>query len=209
MKFTTMSFEFDGRNEQEVINVTKMLKALLSGASDEVSVETHAIAPEKEEKPVAVSKTTSTAVPTFSDPVLPAAPTPSEPVQPAAPTPSEPVQPAAPTPSEPVQPAAPTPSEPTKTAAPKKEAKPEPTKTAAPKKEAKPEPAKAEEETKSEAPTLKEMQTLVISSVRTGRVTRDEMASILLEFGGTSLSKVSPSKFALLKQRIENYPLTR
>ena len=170
MKVTTMSFEFDGRNEQEVINVTKMLKELLSGASDSASVETHAVTPEKEEEPVAVSKTTSTAVPTFS---------------------------------EPAQPVAPTFSEPTKTATPKKEAKPEPAKAA------KPEPAKAEEETKSEAPTLKEMQTLVISSVRTGHVTHDEMSSILLEFGGTSLSSVNPSKYALLKQRIENYPLTR
>lgn len=167
MKVTTLSFEFDGRDEQEVINVTKMLKELLSGASDDVSVETHVVTPKKEEKPVAVSKTTSTAVPTFS---------------------------------EPAQPVAPTFSEPTKTAAPKKE-KPEPAKVE--------EPAKAEEETESEAPTLKEMQTLVISSVRTGHVTRDEMASILLEFGGTSLSSVNPSKYALLKQRIENYPLTR
>ena len=168
MKVTTLSFEFDGRDKQEVINVTKMLKELLSGASDEVSVETHVITPKKEEKPVAVSKTTSTAVPTFS---------------------------------EPSQPVAPTFSEPTETAAPKEE-KPEPTETAAPKEE-KPEP------TKGEAPTLKEMQHLVISSVKSGHVTRDEMASILLEFGGTSLSKVSASKFALLKQRIENYPLTR
>ena len=177
MKVTTLSFEFDGRNEQEVINVTKMLKELLSGASDEVSVETHVVAPKKEEKPVAVSKTTSTAVPTFS---------------------------------EPSQPVAPTFSEPTKTTAPKKV---RPVKEEEPAKVEEParveEPAKVEEETKSEAPTLKEMQTLVISSVRTGHVTRDEMASILLEFGGTSLSSVNPSKYALLKQRIENYPLTR
>ena len=167
MKVTTLSFEFDGRDEQEVINATKMLKELLSGASEDVSVETHIAAPKKEEKPVVASKTTSTAVPAFS---------------------------------EPSQPVAPTFSEPTKTAAPKK-AKPEPAKAE--------EPAKADDETKNEAPTLKDMQHLVISSVKTGRVTRDEMASILLEFGGTSLSKVSASKFALLKQRIENYPLTR
>lgn len=167
MKVTTLSLEFDGRDEQEVINVTKMLKELLPGASEDVSVETHIVAPKKEEKPVEASKTTSTAVPAFS---------------------------------EPSQPVAPTFSEPTKTAAPKKE-KPEPEKAE--------EPAKVEEETKSEAPTLKEMQHLVISSVKSGHVTRDEMASILLEFGGTSLSKVSASKFALLKQRIENYPLTR
>ena len=179
MKVTTLSFEFDGRNEQEVINVTKMLKELLSGASDEVSVETHIVTPKKEEKPVAVSKTTSTAAPTFS---------------------------------EQSQPVAPTFSEPTKTAAPKK-AKPETVKAEEPVKVEEPvkaeEPVKVEAETKSEAPTLKEMQTMVISSVRTGHVTRDEMASILLEFGGTSLSSVNPSKYALLKQRIENYPLTR
>ena len=185
MKVTTLSFEFDGRNEQEVINVTKMLKELLSGASDEVSVETHVVTPKKEEKPVEASKTTSTVVPTFS---------------------------------EPAQPVAPTFSEPTKTATPKK-AKPEPVKVEEPVNVEEPvkleepakveEPAKTEEPAKSEAPTLKEMQTLVISSVRTGHVTRDEMASILLEFGGTSLSSVNPSKYALLKQRIENYPLTR
>lgn len=174
MKVTTLSFEFDGRNEQEVINVTKMLKELLSGASDEVSVETHVVTPKKEEKPVTASKTTSTAAPTFS---------------------------------EPTQPVAPTFSEPTKTEAPKKAAAPKKAKIEEPEKVE--EPAKAEAETKSEAPTLKEMQTMVISSVRTGHVTRDEMASILLEFGGTSLSSVNPSKYALLKQRIENYPLTR
>nr|DAE48520.1 MAG TPA: hypothetical protein [Caudoviricetes sp.] len=168
MKVTTLSFEFDGRDEQEVINVTKMLKELLSGASDEVSVETHVVTPKKEEKPVAVSKTTSTAAPTFSEPTKTA--------------------------------------DTTKTAAPKK-AKPEPAKVEEPAKAE--EPARAEEPAKSEAPALKEMQTLVISSVRTGHVTRDEMASILLEFGGTSLSSVNPSKYALLKQRIENYPLTR
>ena len=167
MKVTTLSFEFDGRDEQEVINVTKMLKELLSGASDDVSVETHIVAPKKEEKPVAESKTTSTAVSAFSEPSQPAAPTFSKPTKPEAP----------------------------------KKAKPEPAKVE--------EPAKVDDETKGEAPTLKEMQHLVISSVKSGHVTRDEMASILLEFGGTSLSKVNPSKFDLLKQRIENYPSTR
>ena len=167
MKVTTLSFEFDGRDEQEVTNVTKMLKELLSGASEDVSAETRTAAFKKEANPVLAGKTTSTAVPT---------------------------------PSEPSQPVAPTFSEPTKTAAPKK-AKSKPAKAE--------EPAKADDETKNEAPTLKEMQHLVISSVRSGHVTHDEMASILLEFGGTSLSKVSASKFALLKQRIENYHLTR
>ena len=191
MKVTTLSFEFDGRNEQEVINVTKMLKELLSGASDEVSVETHIVTPKKEEKPVAVSKTTSTAAPTFSEQSQPVAPTFSEPTKTAAPKKAKPETVKA---EEPVKVEEPVKAE-------------EPVKVEEPVKAE--EPVKVEAETKSEAPTLKEMQTMVISSVRTGHVTRDEMASILLEFGGTSLSSVNPSKYALLKQRIENYPLTR
>ena len=207
-----ITFEFDGRDEQEVSNVTKMLKELLSGASDDASVETHIVAPKKEEKPVAVSKTTSTAVPVFSEPTQTAAPIPEVKEEPKQETITEAI--------------AEVEKEMKKFGGPEKVAKPKTVKEApqptidlepvqAPVEEEKAtekasnEPAKVDKETKSEAPTLKEMQTLVISSVRTGHVTRDEMASILLEFGGTSLSSVDPSKHALLKQRIENYPLTR
>ena len=212
MKVTTVSFEFDGKDEQEVINVTKMLKELLSGASGDVSVETRIAAPKKEEKPVDVSKITSTAVPAFSEPTQTAAPIPEVKEEPKQETITEAI--------------AEVKKEMKKFGEPEKVAKPKTVKEApqptidiepvqapieeekAPEK-ASNEPAKAEEETKDGAPTLKEMQHLVISSVKTGHVTRDEMESILLEFGGVSLSSVKPSKYALLKLRIENYPLTR
>lgn len=209
MKVTTLSFEFDGRDEQEVINVTKMLKELLSGASDDASVKTHIVAPKKEEKPVAVSKTTSTAVPAFSEPTQTTAPVP-EAKEVAVAIAEETIADAiAEVKKEMKKPEKPK----TVKEAPQPTIGPEPVQ--APIEEEKAtekasnEPAKADAETKDEAPTLKEMQHLVISSVKTGHVTHDEMASILLEFGGASLSKVNPSKFALLKQRIENYPSTR
>ena len=204
MRVTT--FEFDGRNEQEVINVTKMLKELLSGASEDVSVETHIVAPKKEEKPVDVSKTTSTAVPAFSEPTQTAAPIPEVKEEPKQETITEAI--------------AEVKKEMKKFGEPEKVAKPKTVKEApqptidlepvqAPIEEEKAPEKASNEPAKAEAPTLKEMQHLVISSVKTGHVTRDEMASILLEFGGTSLSSVSSSKFALLKLRIDNYPLTR
>lgn len=56
-----------------------------------------------------------------------------------------------------------------------------------------------------EQPTAKEMQDLVISLSKSGKLTRDEIMSIFHEFGGTSLMKIAPAKFALLKQRLVTY----
>lgn len=56
-----------------------------------------------------------------------------------------------------------------------------------------------------EQPTAKEMQDLVISLSKSGKLTRDEIMSIFREFGGTSLMKIAPAKFALLKQRLITY----
>lgn len=56
-----------------------------------------------------------------------------------------------------------------------------------------------------EQPTAKEMQDLVISLSKSGKLTRDEIMSIFHEFGGTSLMKIAPAKFALLKQRLLTY----
>lgn len=56
-----------------------------------------------------------------------------------------------------------------------------------------------------EQPTAKEMQDLVISLSKSGKLTRDEIMSIFHEFGGTSLMKIAPAKFALLKQRLITY----
>lgn len=56
-----------------------------------------------------------------------------------------------------------------------------------------------------EQPTAKEMQDLVISLSKSGNLSRDEIMSIFHEFGGTSLMKIAPAKFALLKQRLITY----
>ena len=54
-------------------------------------------------------------------------------------------------------------------------------------------------------PTAKEMQDLVISLIKTGTLSREDVQTIFNEFGGTSLMKIAPSKFALLKQRLTTY----
>ena len=54
-------------------------------------------------------------------------------------------------------------------------------------------------------PTAKEMQDLVISLIKTGTLSRDDVQTIFNEFGGTSLMKIAPAKFALLKQRLTTY----
>ena len=67
------------------------------------------------------------------------------------------------------------------------------------------EPAPETETSTDEQPTAKEMQDLVISLSKSGKLTRDEIMSIFHEFGGTSLMKIAPAKFALLKQRLITY----
>ena len=58
---------------------------------------------------------------------------------------------------------------------------------------------------KTEEPTAKEMQDLVIGLIRSGELSRDDVQNIFQEFGGTSLMKIAPAKFALLKQRLTTY----
>ena len=58
---------------------------------------------------------------------------------------------------------------------------------------------------KTEEPTAKEMQDLVIGLIRSGELSRDDVQNIFREFGGTSLVKIAPAKFALLKQRLTTY----
>ena len=58
---------------------------------------------------------------------------------------------------------------------------------------------------KTEEPTAKEMQDLVIGLVKSGELSRDDVQEIFQEFGGTSLMKIAPAKFALLKQRLTTY----
>lgn len=58
---------------------------------------------------------------------------------------------------------------------------------------------------KTEDPTAKEMQDLVIGLVKSGELSREDVRNIFQEFGGTSLMKIAPTKFALLKQRLTTY----
>ena len=58
---------------------------------------------------------------------------------------------------------------------------------------------------KTEEPTAKEMQRLVIGLVKSGELSREDVQNIFQEFGGTSLMKIAPAKFALLKQRLTTY----
>ena len=58
---------------------------------------------------------------------------------------------------------------------------------------------------KTEEPTAKEMQDIVIGLIRSGELSRDDVQNIFQEFGGTSLMKIAPAKFALLKQRLTTY----
>lgn len=58
---------------------------------------------------------------------------------------------------------------------------------------------------KTAEPTAKEMQDLVIGLVKSGELSREDVQNIFQEFGGTSLMKIAPSKFALLKQRLTTY----
>ena len=58
---------------------------------------------------------------------------------------------------------------------------------------------------KTEEPTAKEMQDLVIGLIKSGELSRDDVQEIFQEFGGTSLMKIAPAKFALLKQRLTTY----
>ena len=201
MKVTTVSFEFDGRDEQEVINVTKMLKELLSGASDDVSVETRIVAPKKEEKPVDVSKTTSTAVPAFSEPTQTAAP-----VQEVKEEPKQ--EPKQETITEAI---AEVKKEIKKFGEPEKVAKPKTVKEA-PQATIEPEPVqapleeeKAPEKASNEPLTAKDMQAFMMDLMKTGKITRPQLTDIMLEFGGASLMSIKPEKFELLKLRIETY----
>lgn len=58
---------------------------------------------------------------------------------------------------------------------------------------------------KTAEPTAKEMQDLVIGLIKSGELSREDVQNIFQEFGGTSLMKIAPTKFALLKQRLTTY----
>lgn len=89
--------------------------------------------------------------------------------------------------------------------APQMPAKPKRQKTEAPVETAPVETAPVETMPANTEPTAKEMQDLVISLIKTGTLSREDVQTIFNEFGGTSLMKIAPTKYALLKQRLTTY----
>ena len=153
------------------------VKEVIAGSSLNVPATAEVTAPEKEEKPVEAKETASTDA--VQNPVKPKRKKVEEPAPEEAPAPAEALAPA---PAEALAPA------------------PAPVEAPAPTEALSPTPAPASEE-----PTAKEMQTLVISLIKTGTLSRDDVQTIFNEFGGTSLMKIAPAKFALLKQRLTTY----
>lgn len=193
MKIKVFELEFDASNLHEVAFV----REVITGSNLNVPPEEVVTAPGKEEKPVEAKETAS--IGAIQNPVRPKRKKAESPVDSTS---------------------VPTFSEPTQTAAPvqefKKEASPEATAIAiakeAPQATIEPEPIqapieeeKAPEKASNEPPTAKEMQDLVISLIKTGTLGREDVQTIFNEFGGTSLMKIAPAKFALLKQRLTTY----
>ena len=209
MKITPLTIDFDVTNAQEVEFVNDLMNRLFGSA------------PLKTMAAPTESPVNSTSVPTFSEPTQTAAPVPtfSEPTQTAAPVPtfSEPTQTAAP-----VQEVKEEPKQETITEAIaeaiaevkklKKKWKVEKTVKEAPQPTIEPEPVqapteeeKAPEKASNEPLTAKDMQAFMIDLMKTGKITRPQLTDIMLEFGGTSLMRIKPEKYELLKQRIETY----
>lgn len=154
------------------------VKDVITGSNLNVPAPEVVTAYEKEEKPVEEEKTAYS-------------PTPQVTVEPKRKKTEAP----APAPVEAVQKTAPIETAPIETAPvePKRE------KTEAPT------PAPVETTPANAEPTAKEMQDLVIGLVKSGELSRDDVQGIFQEFGGTSLMKIAPAKYALLKQRLTTY----
>ena len=177
MKIKVFEMEFDASNLQEVAFV----KEVITGSNLSVKTETVAIVQEKEEKPVEAKETVS-----GSAPHMPFKPERKKAV--AKVEDQKPVE-------SPVEDAAPVVEE-------KKPAE-SPVEDAAPVVEEK-KPVETVTD-KTAEPTAKEVQDLVIGLVKSGELSREDVQNIFQEFGGTSLMKIAPAKFALLKQRLTAY----
>ena len=198
MKITPLTIDFDVTNEQEVAFVNDLMNRLFGSAP----LKTMA-APT--ENPV-----NSTIVPTFSEPTQTAAPVQEVKEEPKQETITEAIAEVKKEMEKPVNVAKPKPVN---------VAKPKPVNVAKPKtvKEApqatiEPEPVQAPteeekvpEKASKEPLTAKDMQAFMIDLMKTGKITRPQLTDIMLEFGGTSLMRIKPEKFELLKQRIETY----
>lgn len=199
MKITPLTIDFDVTNAQEVEFVNELMNRLFGGAPLKAMA-----APT--ENPV-----NSTSVPTFSEPTQTAAPvqefkkeanpeatavaiaeeTIADAIAEVKKEMEKPVNVAKPKPVNVAKPK-------TVKEAPQATIEPEPI-------QAPVEEEKAPEKASNEPLTAKDMQAFMIELMKTGKITRPQLTDIMLEFGGASLMRIKPEKFALLKQRIETY----
>lgn len=197
MKITPLTIDFDVTNAQEVEFVNELMSRLFGGA------------PLKAMEAPTESPVNSTGVPTFSEPTQTAAPVQefkkeANPEATAAAVAEETITEAiaevkkelgkpvtAGKPGKPVKPK-------TVKEAPQATVEPEPV-------QAPGEEGKAPEKASNGPLTAKDMQAFMVDLMRSGKITRPQLTDIMLEFGGTSLMRIKPEKYELLKQRIETY----
>lgn len=193
MKITPLTIDFDVTNAQEVEFVNDLMNRLFGSA------------PLKAMAAPTESPVNSTSVPTFSEPTQTAAPVQEfkkeanpeataiaiteETIADSSAEVKEIGKPV--TVGEPVKPKA-------VKEAPQAMIEPEPV-------QAPIEEEKAPEKASNEPLTAKDMQAFMIDLMKSGKITRPQLTNIMLEFGGASLMRIKPEKFALLKQRIETY----
>lgn len=178
MKLIPLTIDFDVTNAQEVKFVNELMNRLFGGS------------PLKAMTAPTESPVNSTSVPTFSEPTQTAAPVQefkSE-ANPEATAEAEKET------ERPVRVEKPK----TVKEAPQEKFEPEPVQTPT-------EKEKAPEKAPNEPLTAKDMQDFMVDLMRTGKITRPQLTKIMLEFGGTSLMRIKPEKYELLKQRIETY----
>lgn len=191
MKITPLTIDFDVTNEQEVAFVNDLMNRLFGGA------------PLKTMAAPTESPVNSTSVPTFSEPTQTAAPV-QEFKKEANPEATA-VAIAEETITEAIAEVKKEMKKPVKVGKPK-------TVKEAPQATIEPEPIQAPveeekvpEKASNEPLTAKDMQAFMIELMKTGKITRPQLTDIMLEFGGASLMRIKPEKYALLKQRIETY----
>lgn len=180
-----MTIDLDATNEQEVAFVNGLMGRLFGGA------------PLKAMAATAGNPVNSTGVPTFSEPAQTAAPVREVKEEPKQETIAEAV--------------AEVKKEMEKPGKVEKPVKPKTVKEA-PQATIEPEPVqapteeeKAPEKASNKPLMAKDMQAFMIDLMKTGKITRQQLTDIMLEFGGASLMRIKPEKYELLKQRIETY----
>lgn len=185
MKITPLTIDFDVTNAQEVEFVNELMNHLFGSA------------PLKAMAAPTESPVTSTSVPTFSEPTQTAAPVP-EAKEVAVAIAEETIADAIAEVKKEMK-------------KPEKVAKPKTVKEA-PQATIEPEPVQAPveeekvpEKASNEPLTAKDMQAFMIDLMKSGKITRQQLTDIMLEFGGASLMRIKPEKYELLKQRIETY----